>query len=165
MYSPSRWSARGGPSPVDANDLYQEVLLDHFRHPRNHGTLADGEVLADEENPNCGDRIRLAVRLAPDGTVADIRFDGRGCAISTASASIMTAHARGRPAGELSDLADRFSAMMRAEIPFEEGGVEDLAALAGVRSFPLRVKCATMAWHALKKALARAAEKPFSGRS
>ena len=141
---------------MDPDDLYQELLLDHFRRPRNRATLAEDEVLADEENPNCGDRIRLAVELASDGTVANVRFDGQGCAISTASASIMTAHAQGRTPAELAEQADRFAAMMRGEIPFNAGPVEDLEALAGVRDFPLRVKCATMAWHALKKALAAA---------
>ncbi len=142
---------------MDLDELYQEILLDHFRHPHNREDLRDDEVLADEENPNCGDRIRLAVELGPDGKVKHIRFDGKGCAISTASASIMTEFAKGRSPAELRAAADRFAAMMRSEAPFDAGDIEDAEALKGVREFPLRIKCATMSWHALKRALERCA--------
>lgn len=137
---------------MDLDALYQDILLDHFRHPRNHGALADAEVRAEEENPNCGDHIRLAVDWDGD-RVRRIRHDGHGCAISTASASMMSEAAAGRSAAEINDLADGFIAMMRDERPFAAGRDEDLAALEGVKKFPLRVKCATMCWHALKKAV------------
>lgn len=152
-----RWSGFEACFHMDLDELYQEILLDHFRNPRNREELREDEVLADEENPNCGDRIRLAVELGPDGMVKNIRFDGKGCAISTASASIMTEFARGRRPDELREAADRFAAMMRSEHPFEAGDIEDAEALEGVREFPLRIKCATMAWHALKRALDRCA--------
>ena len=137
---------------MELDDLYPEIVLDHVRHPRGRAALRDDEVVADEENPLCGDRLRLALTVK-DGRIEDIRHDGRGCAISTASASILCAYAKGRPVDEARRFADRFIAMLRGEAPVEGGEGEDWAALAGVREFPMRVRCATMAWHALKRAL------------
>ncbi len=134
-------------------ELYREIILDHYRRPRNAARL-DG--VPDEqvhENPSCGDALKLEVRRR-DGTVEEARFDGRGCAISMASASMMTELVRGRPAEEARALADTFLRVMRGEEPPERlEGLGDLAALGGVVRFPLRVKCATLAWHALLKAL------------
>lgn len=135
-------------------DLYQEILLDHYRRPRNHGPLPDADREVDGHNPLCGDRIRLRLRLDGD-RLAEVRFEGSGCAISTASASMMTEAVRGRSVAEALELADRFrDAMTRTgSDPLPEAWGE-IAALEGVRAFPMRVKCATLAWHALRSALA-----------
>ena len=135
-------------------DLYQEIILDHFKDPRNFSALKDEEVLVDEENPTCGDQVRLTA-VVQNGTIADIRFDGSGCAISMASASIMTEALKGRTVEEARKMAADFIAMMRGEKEFTTAAHEDLAALEGVKRYPLRVKCATMGWHALAKALDR----------
>ena len=138
----------------ELDELYQEILLDHYRRPRNFGPLAGADREVDGHNPLCGDRVRLRVKL--DGErLAEVRFEGVGCAISTASASMMTEAVRGRSVDEALELGERFRAHLRAdggEGPAEELG--DLAALGGVRAFPMRVKCATLAWHALRAALA-----------
>jgi nitrogen fixation NifU-like protein len=135
-------------------DLYQEILLDHYRRPRNHGPLPGADREVDGHNPLCGDRIRLRLRLDGD-RLAEVRFEGSGCAISTASASMMTEAVRGRSVAEALDLAERFRAEMTksGSEPLPEAWGE-IAALEGVRAFPMRVKCATLAWHALRSALA-----------
>ena len=137
---------------MELDELYQEIILDHYRHPRGRAELRDDEVGADEENPLCGDHLRLAVRVR-EGRVEDLRFDGKGCAISMASASILADWAVGRPVAEVLGGIEAFTAMMRGERPFEAGEAEDLNALAGVRQYPMRVKCATLAWHAAAKAV------------
>jgi len=137
----------------ELDDLYQEILLDHYRRPRNFGPLPGADREVDGHNPLCGDRLRLRLRLDGD-TVAEARFEGSGCAISTASASMMTEAIRGRPVAEVLALAARFRALVTGE--GEAGTAEsmgELAALAGVRAYPMRVKCATLAWHALRSAL------------
>jgi nitrogen fixation NifU-like protein len=137
----------------ELDDLYQEILLDHYRRPRNFGPLPGADREVDGHNPLCGDRLRLRLRLDGD-TVAEARFEGSGCAISTASASMMTEAIRGRPVAEVLALAARFRALVTGE--GEAGTTEsmgELAALAGVRAYPMRVKCATLAWHALRSAL------------
>ena len=138
----------------DLADLYQEVILDHNRRPRNFHALRDASHSAEGYNPLCGDRLTLYVRLEGD-TIADVSFEGAGCAISKASASMMTDALKGRSVGEASALFDRFHRMVTTP-PGE--AVEDmgkLSALAGVREFPVRVKCASLAWHTLKAALNR----------
>ncbi|MBP7829243.1 MAG: SUF system NifU family Fe-S cluster assembly protein [Kiritimatiellae bacterium] len=139
---------------MELDELYQDILLDHFKHPRNYGPLPDAEVLVDELNPTCGDHIRLAARLE-SGRVAEVRFDGKGCAISLASASMMSELMRGLTPQEARARAADFVAFMRGEKELDEESLGDLAALAGVRQFPLRIKCATMSWHALEKALGK----------
>ena len=137
----------------DLDDLYQEILLDHYRRPRNFGPLPGADREVDGHNPLCGDRLHIAVRLEGD-RLAEIRFEGSGCAISTASASMMTEAVRGLPVAAALSLADRFRALVMGDSPpaaAEELG--ELAALGGVRAFPMRVKCATLAWHALRSAL------------
>ncbi len=138
---------------MDPDDLYREIILDHYRHPRHAGRVDDGDLCAEELNPTCGDHIRLAVTVR-DGRIAELRHESRGCAISTASASIMCAFAIGRASEEFVRTADEFIARMRGDKPWAEGMTDDLAALGGVRDFPLRVKCATMCWLALRRALA-----------
>ena len=138
----------------ELGDLYQEILLDHYRNPRNHGPLPGADREVDGHNPLCGDRIRLRVRLDGD-RLAEVRFEGSGCAISTASASMMTEAVSGKSVATALDLADRFREVMTKSDsdPLPESWGE-LAALEGVRAFPMRVKCATLAWHALRSALA-----------
>jgi len=135
--------------------LYQEIILDHYKRPRNFGTLEHPDVSADEENPYCGDHIAVQVRMDGD-RIADIRFSGRGCAISQAPASMMTEKVKGMDLEEALRFAEDFRRMMRGEKPFPpEGELEDLDALRGVREFPVRIKCATLAWDVLQRALAQ----------
>jgi nitrogen fixation NifU-like protein len=139
----------------DLNDLYQEVILDHNRRPRNFHALADADHSAEGYNPLCGDRLTLYIKV-DNGVVTDVGFEGGGCAISKASASLMTDAIKGKSVAEAQELFDRFHRMVTT--PPEEA-VEDLgklSALAGVREFPVRVKCASLAWHTLKAAMAKA---------
>ena len=138
----------------DLSDLYQEVILDHNKRPRNFRTLEIANHVAEGFNPLCGDRLHLYL-LVEDDVVADVGFQGSGCAISKASASLMTDSIKGRPVAEVRALFERFRTMVTT--PPEES-VEDLgklSVLSGVREFPVRVKCASLAWHTLKAALDR----------
>lgn len=137
----------------DLRDLYQEVILDHNRRPRNFGSLPDATHVADGHNPLCGDRLRVAVHIDGD-RIADVRFEGSGCAISKASASLMTESVKGRTLSEIDDLFEGFHQMVTAS-PGKppDPALGKLAVLAGVGEFPMRVKCATLAWHTLKAAL------------
>lgn len=136
------------------DDLYMEIILDHYKSPRNKADLSH---LSDDnlhENPSCGDSIKLEVLLGEDGRIASVRFDGHGCAISTASASLMTERLTGKTPDEARELIGVFLNVLRGEEPaekLEEWG--DLAVLGGVVQFPMRIKCATLAWHALETAL------------
>lgn len=136
-------------------DLYQEVILDHNRRPRNFAALATANRTAEGYNPLCGDRVTVYVDLA-GGRLREVAFQGSGCAISTASASMMTEALRGKTVAEAQELFRKFQRLVKT------GGDEDLgelAAFGGVHEFPMRVKCATLAWHALQSALAQPAEK------
>ena len=138
----------------DFADLYQEVILDHARRPRNFGELEGATGTAEGVNPLCGDQLTLYVKLA-DGRIADIAFQGSGCAISQASASLMTAALKGKTEPEALALFERVHAML-TEGPNGEAGAAELgklAVLCGVWEFPTRVKCATLAWHTLRSAL------------
>jgi nitrogen fixation protein NifU and related proteins len=137
----------------DLNDLYQEVILDHNRRPRNFHALADASHSAEGYNPLCGDRLTLYLKVA-GGVVSDVSFEGAGCAISKASASIMTDAVKGKTVAETQALFDRFHRMVTTPPgqPVEDLG--KLSAFAGVREFPVRVKCASLAWHTLKAAMA-----------
>ena len=136
----------------DLSDLYQEVILDHNRRPRNFHALADASHIADGHNPLCGDRLRVYLKVE-DGTVSDVGFEGAGCAISKASASMMTDAIKGRTVEEIDALFERFHRMVTTppDRPVEDMG--KLSSLAGVREFPVRVKCASLAWHTLKAAM------------
>ena len=136
----------------ELTDLYQQVLLDHYRSPRNRGKPAGAERSAEGHNPLCGDRITVHVDFADDRLRA-IGFEGSGCAISQASASLMTEAARGLSRAEFERLFAAFRALVTGGAP--DGGIDlgKLEALAGVAGFPMRVKCATLAWHALEAAL------------
>jgi nitrogen fixation NifU-like protein len=138
----------------DLADLYQEVIIDHSRRPRNFRELEGATRTAEGVNPLCGDQLTLYVKLA-DGRVADIAFQGVGCAISLASASLMTAALKGEMEEEALALFGRVHAML-TEGPNGEAGPPELgklAVLSGVWEFPMRVKCATLAWHTLRSAL------------
>jgi nitrogen fixation protein NifU and related proteins len=137
---------------MEFDDLYQDIILDHFKNPRNKRELADAEVLVDEENPTCGDHIRLTARVE-GGKIADLKYDGKGCAISMASASMMSERLIGMTVAEARQLSAAFAAVVRGEKQMPEDELGELAALEGVKKFPLRVKCATMAWHAAESAL------------
>ena len=138
----------------DLADLYQEVIIDHGRRPRNFRELERATRTAEGVNPLCGDQLTLYVKLA-DGHIADIAFQGSGCAISQASASLMTAALKGKTEQEALALFGRVHTML-TEGPDREAGVAELgklAVLCGVWEFPMRVKCATLAWHTLRSAL------------
>lgn len=150
----------------DLRDLYQEVILDHNRHPRNFRALPEANCTAEGYNPLCGDRVEVFLRVEDD-RVQEISFQGSGCAISTASASLMTEMLRGKTVAEAHDLFHGFHDMVTRGLIREnaqEAGAEaldKLAVFSGVREFPIRVKCATLAWHALEAALNRR-EQPVS---
>ncbi len=136
------------------DDLYQEIILDHYRNPRNAAKLDDVSDEMVHENPSCGDSVKLKVQIDPSGVVKQILFDGKGCAISTASVSIMTELRSGKPVEEVRKGIEQFAGIMRGEgdaAPLEEWG--DLACLQDLINYPLRVKCGTLAWHALESAL------------
>jgi len=131
------------------DDLYRRVIMDHYKTPRNRGELEDGSVTVNLNNPTCGDRISLQLQIE-EGIVRNARFTGEGCSISMSSASMMTDAVKGKTAAEALKLADKFSALMKGEaVEFEE--YEDIEALSGVNKFPARIKCATLAWNALRK--------------
>ncbi len=132
-------------------ELYQEVILDHSRRPRNFGPCASANRTARGNNPLCGDRMTVHLSVA-DGVVADVSFEGNGCAISIASASLMTEAIKGRTADEVRALFDRFHHLVTVD-DADAGALDKLAVFAGVREFPVRVKCATLAWHTLAAAL------------
>jgi nitrogen fixation protein NifU and related proteins len=134
----------------ELNDLYQEVILDHYKHPRNFGALEGANRVAQGNNPLCGDRMAMFVRMNGD-LIEDVRFQGGGCAISTASASLMTDALRGRTKSDVADLFRRFHTLVTTGAA--EGELGKLAVFSGVSEFPVRVKCATLAWHTLNAAL------------
>jgi nitrogen fixation NifU-like protein len=139
----------------DLRDLYQQVILDHSRSPRNHGRLeGDGCLHVHGDNPTCGDEIDVWVKLGPQGQVEDIKFEGQGCAISQASASMMTVKMKGSDAARLKALIQDFRAVVTGEGQVQdEDALGELTLLEGVQKFPQRVKCATLAWRAVEQAL------------
>jgi nitrogen fixation NifU-like protein len=147
---------------TDASDLYQELILDHGRKPRNFRTLATATNRADGHNPLCGDRVTVFVRVA-DGKVVEATFQGNGCAISQASTSLMTDAVRGKTLAEVEAVFGHFHDLVTGKPASadEEAALGKLAAFAGVAEFPMRVKCATLAWHTLRAALANT-PKPVS---
>lgn len=134
--------------------LYQEMILDHYKKPRQYGTMSDATHEAKGHNPLCGDKLTVFLKIAEDGTIADIRFEGSGCAISTASASMMSEYLLGKSAKTVDDFFNRFHDLLTHESVPEEDleALGKLKVFEGVREFPMRVKCATLAWHTLKAA-------------
>jgi len=137
---------------MDLSELYRDVIVDHNRSPRNRGRLPAPTHHAEGDNPLCGDRLRLDVDVAGD-VIRDLRFEGSGCAISTASASLMSEAVKGKTRAEAAALFGDVHRMLTGELA-EAARLGKLAALAGVREFPARVKCASLAWHTLNAALA-----------
>ena len=139
----------------ELRDLYQATILDHNRSPRNFGELQGANRKADGDNPICGDKLTVHLDVGEDDLVRDIRFFGKGCAISTASASLMTEFVKGKPKREISETFERFHELVTGN-PSEAAdgeGLGKLAVFSGVREYPVRVKCATLAWHTLAAAL------------
>jgi nitrogen fixation protein NifU and related proteins len=136
---------------VSLDELYRDVILDHYSHPRNKGVAEPADAVRDGANPLCGDEIRVSLRVR-GGVVEDVQFDGKGCSISQASASMMTELVKGKRVEDARRAIVAFKAMMRGgEAPPD--GLGDLEALQGVRKFPVRVKCATLSWITLELAL------------
>lgn len=137
----------------DLKDLYQEVIIDHNRSPRNFGKLDNADKTLEGFNPLCGDHLRLYLNME-DGRIADIRFDGSGCAISVASASLMTEAMKGKTVNEAEAIFENFHELVTGdETSVDYDKLGKLAAIAGVREYPTRVKCATLCWHTLHSAL------------
>jgi nitrogen fixation protein NifU and related proteins len=137
----------------ELRDLYQEVILDHYKRPRNFGPLEGADHKADGHNPLCGDRVTIYIVMDQD-VIRDIRFEGEGCAISTASASLMTEILQGKTLAEVEALFGEFHEMLTGDPSQPANPAQGkLAVFSGVREFPARVKCATLSWHTLQAAL------------
>jgi nitrogen fixation NifU-like protein len=147
-------------------ELYQEVILDHSRHPRHYGAMPAPSHKAEGYNPLCGDKVTVYLKLGDDGRVADIAFEGKGCAISQASASMMVAMLKGRSQDEAEKLMEGFLHLVKGE---EASGLSDddretLEVMGGISEFPMRVKCATLAWHTFKNAVEEGANATKEGK-
>ena len=140
---------------MELKELYRDVILDHNRQPRNFGRLEPADAQAEGHNPLCGDRLSLFLRMNSD-RVTDLRFEGKGCAISTAAASLMTEAVKGKDRAAIDALFHDVHTMLTQANSTPAPQLGKLAALAGVREFPMRVKCATLCWHTLNAALERA---------
>jgi nitrogen fixation protein NifU and related proteins len=141
---------------MDLKELYRDVILDHNKRPRNFGKLEPSDAHADGHNPLCGDRLTVFLKMDGD-RVEDIRFEGKGCAISTASASLMTEVIKGKDKSQISGLFDKVHALLTRQDAVADSSLGKLAALSGVREYPARVKCASLCWHTLNAALGKGA--------
>jgi nitrogen fixation protein NifU and related proteins len=137
-------------NPLD--QLYRQVIMDHYKNPRNRGVLEGNSVDINMNNPTCGDRIHLTMKVE-DGKIADVKFEGEGCSISMSSASMMTQAIKGKTVEEALKLANIFSDMMQGKEYDDSVDLGDIEALQGVSKFPARIKCATLAWKAMEKGL------------
>lgn len=147
---------------MNFEELYQEVVLDHSKRPRNFGPLPEATATAKGDNPSCGDEVEVAVKLTPTGIEA-VKFTGQGCAICMASASLMTLKVKAKPAAEALAMVAGFRHMLTAPVESElPESFGDLQVFGAVRRFPQRVKCATLAWRALEQALSAPAAEPVS---
>ncbi len=140
---------------TELRELYQQVILDHNRNPKNFGVLAGADRHKEGYNPLCGDHLHVYLNVDEDDRITDIHFDGSGCAISKASASLMTQLLKGKSAQEARSAFERFQDLVTSDVdtPVDLDSAGKLAVFAGVREFPMRVKCATLAWHTMKSAL------------
>ena len=145
----------------ELRDLYQEVILDHHKRPRNYRAMEDATRHAQGHNPLCGDRVTIFVRMTGD-KVEDVSFQGSGCAISKASASLMTDALKGKTVGEARELFEQFHDMITSNPETPPADLGKLSVLAGVREFPTRIKCASLAWHTMKAAVASDTAAPVS---
>jgi nitrogen fixation protein NifU and related proteins len=141
---------------MDLKELYRDVILDHNKRPRNFGKLESSDAHADGHNPLCGDRLTVFLKMDGD-RVEDIRFEGKGCAISTASASLMTEAIKGKDRADIGQLFDKIHSMLTRQDAVADPSLGKLAALSGVREYPARVKCASLCWHTLNAALDKGA--------
>lgn len=132
--------------------LYRQVIMDHYKNPRNKGVLEDGNLTINMNNPTCGDRIQLTMNVE-DGIVTDAKFEGEGCSISMSSASMMTQAIKGKKIEDAIKLSGVFSNLMQGKEYEEDLDLGDIEALQGVSKFPARIKCATLAWKAMEKGL------------
>jgi nitrogen fixation NifU-like protein len=132
--------------------LYRRVIMDHYKKPRNRGVLEEGNLTVNMNNPTCGDRIQLTMKVE-DGIVTDVKYEGEGCSISMSSASMMTVAVKGKKVEDALKLADIFSNMMLGKEYDDDLDLGDMEALQGVSKFPARIKCATLAWKAMEKGL------------
>ena len=139
---------------MDLKELYRDVILDHNKRPRNFGRIEPSDSHAEGHNPLCGDRLTVWLRLKDD-RIEDIRFEGKGCAISTASASLMTEAVKGKDRDTVQSLYGRIHSLLTQQDAVPDASLGKLAALSGVREFPARVKCASLCWHTLNAALER----------
>ena len=147
---------------MELKDLYRDVILDHNKRPRNFGQLENPDARADGHNPLCGDRLTLSLKLDGD-RVEDVRFEGKGCAISTASASMMTEAIKGKDRATIDALFTKVHTLLTEQNAVPSPDIGKLAALSGVREFPARVKCASLCWHTLNAALEQSdAAKPVT---
>jgi len=148
---------------MSLNDLFTEIIIDHYQHPHNHGVVANATQSSRGYNESCGDDIELTL-LVRDGIIEDAKFSGAGCSISQASASIMTGLVKGKSIDEVKRLASKFYSMVKgtqdgSSNDTDEEELGDAIALKGVSKFPVRVKCATLSWHTLEEAFKAAAKK------
>ncbi|MEI4770565.1 SUF system NifU family Fe-S cluster assembly protein [Psychrobacillus sp. FJAT-51614] len=137
-------------SSNNLDQLYRRVIMDHYKNPRNKGSIEEGALTIDMNNPTCGDRIHLTLQVE-DGVIQNAKFDGEGCSISMASASMMTQAVKGKKVDEALKLSTTFSEMMLGKDYDDSIDLEDIEALHGVSKFPARIKCATLAWKAMEK--------------
>jgi nitrogen fixation NifU-like protein len=146
----------------DLQELYQSIILDHNRRPKNYGTLEGANRRKEGRNPSCGDEINLELKVEND-SIADVRFTSEGCAVSRASASIMTQAVKGKTRAEAEELFTKFHELVTGRFkpsPTEARALGEMAAFSGVARFPIRVKCASMAWHTLHAALGDGEQRP-----
>jgi len=139
----------------ELRDLYQQVIVDHNKSPRNFGRMENADFEADGYNPLCGDKLHIYLKVSADNLIEDVRFEGEGCAISVASASLMTEALKGKKVDEFKAMFEGFQHMVTSELdeaPDDET-LGKLAVLSGVREFPSRIKCAVLCWHAMKSAI------------
>ena len=141
---------------MDLKELYRDVILDHNKKPRNFGKLDDADAHADGHNPLCGDRLTVFLKMNGE-RVEDIRFEGKGCAISTASASLMTEAIKGKDKADIGVLFEKVHSLLTRQDAVADASLGKLAALQGVREYPARVKCASLCWHTLNAALDKGA--------
>lgn len=145
---------------MDLDDLYQEIILEHYKQPKNQGVIEEADIQVEGRNPFCGDEIKLTLKI-DDGVVKDVKFSGSGCAISQASASLMTEHIKGKKLNEVKELFQEFAHMVRGEEHEHHhiDEMDELSAFQGVSAYPTRVKCALLAWNALKEGIERELQK------
>jgi nitrogen fixation NifU-like protein len=144
----------------ELEELYQQVILDHSKRPRNFGEIPEGAVHVHGDNPSCGDEIHLHVKFGADGKVEDVKFTGQGCAISQASASLMTMKLKGKSRAEATAMLAAFHDLVTIDVADPPKVLGDLRLLQGVRKFPQRVKCAMLSWRAFEQALAESPGEP-----